>query len=159
MSLAGNKPEVEIQNLRNQVVVNETPVEVVVSLVGQQGARGGTLLFGESSPPSASLGQPGDLYIDTSSKLVWGPKGINVDTNIQFWPEAPSFTFGASARHVYNQPTPSSSWVFDHPLGGKPSVTVVDSAETVVIGEVSYISNTQIRIDFSSPFSGSVYLT
>jgi hypothetical protein len=159
MSISAGVPEVEIQNLRNQVLVSETPVEVAVSLVGQQGARGGTIIFGEVSPPASSQGEVGDLYMDTVTKQIWGPKLIDLDTNVAYWPSAPSFTFGAASRHVHIQGSPSASWLITHGLGGKPSVTVVDSAETVVIGEVTYISSTQVRIDFSSPFSGSAYLT
>jgi len=35
----------------------------------------------------------------------------------------------------------------------------VDSAGTVVFGEVVYNSNTSITVLFSSPFSGYAYLT
>jgi hypothetical protein len=38
-------------------------------------------------------------------------------------------------------------------------VMVVDSARTVVIGEVSYTNNTQIVVNFTSAFSGYAYLT
>jgi len=62
-------------------------------------------------------------------------------------------------RHVHTQASPSSVWTINHTLGGKPSVMVVDSADTVVIGEVSYVSNTQITVTFSAPFSGFAYLT
>lgn len=150
---------VVVNETPNQVIVNETPVEVVVSLVGQQGVRGGTLIFGEISPPSQSLGQLGDLYIDTVKKEVWGPKLIDLGINAEYWPEQPSFTFGAASRHVHVQGLPSNSWIIYHALGGKPSVMVVDSAETVVIGEVTYVSGNEVRVDFSAPFSGSAFLT
>jgi hypothetical protein len=66
---------------------------------------------------------------------------------------------GNSRRHVHTQGTVSSSWVITHSLGGKPSVTVVDSADTVVVGEVTYNSNSQVTVTFSAPFSGYAYLT
>ena len=66
---------------------------------------------------------------------------------------------GVTRRHVHTQGTVSSTWTIDHTLGGKPSVTIVDSAGTVVFGEVQYLSNTQVRVVFSAPFSGSAYLT
>jgi hypothetical protein len=62
-------------------------------------------------------------------------------------------------RYVYTQTLASSEWVITHSLGGRPSVTVVDSAGTVVIGEVQYDSNTQVTVSFTVPFSGFAYLT
>jgi hypothetical protein len=62
-------------------------------------------------------------------------------------------------RHVHTQGSASTDWVITHTLGGKPSVTVVDSADTLVIGEVKYDSNTQVTISFTSAFSGFAYLT
>jgi len=62
-------------------------------------------------------------------------------------------------RYVHAQASPSSTWNITHDLGGKPSVMVVDSANTVVVGEVTYVSNTQITVSFTVPFSGYAYLT
>ena len=68
-------------------------------------------------------------------------------------------SYGAIKRFVYTQPSVSSLWEITHNLGGYPSVTVVDSARTVVVGEVTYISNTRIDVQFTAPFSGEAYLT
>jgi len=62
-------------------------------------------------------------------------------------------------RHIHAQQSVSNTWVINHTLGGKPQVTVVDSADTVVIGEVTYNSNSQVVVLFSAPFSGYAYLT
>ena len=64
-----------------------------------------------------------------------------------------------NSRHVHNQASPSTSWVITHGLGGKPSVTIVDSADTTVVGDVTYNSNTQITVSFSAAFAGNAYLT
>lgn len=52
----------------------------------------------------------------------------------------------------------SSIWTVTHNLGSFPSVTVVDSANTVVVGNVDYISSQQLRITFNASFSGCVFL-
>jgi len=52
----------------------------------------------------------------------------------------------------------SSVWTVTHNLGGYPSVTVVDSGNTVVIGNVDYKSSQQLVITFNAAFSGCVYL-
>lgn len=62
-------------------------------------------------------------------------------------------------RHVHTQGTPSATWTITHALGGYPSVTVVDSAKTLVFGEVNYLSTSQVVVNFSSAFSGYAYLT
>ena len=62
-------------------------------------------------------------------------------------------------RFVHTQSSASTEWVITHTLGGRPSITIVDSAGTVVYGEIQYLSNTQIEVSFSAPFSGYAYLT
>jgi len=69
---------------------------------------------------------------------------------------------GATAntrRHVHDQSAVSNQWTINHTLGGFPSVTVVDTAKNVVIGEITYNSTTQVVVDFSAAFSGHAYLT
>jgi hypothetical protein len=60
--------------------------------------------------------------------------------------------------YVFNQNNPSATWTITHNLGRRPSVTVVDSAGTVVIGEVTYTSDNALTIRFSAGFSGQAYL-
>lgn len=62
-------------------------------------------------------------------------------------------------RYEFVQGQASSTWVITHGLGGKPSVTIVDSADTHVFGDVTYNSTTQITVSFSAAFSGKAYLT
>jgi hypothetical protein len=65
----------------------------------------------------------------------------------------------SSDKHfVYLQNTPSSSWVVTHNLNKRPSVVVVDSAESVVVGEVEYNSDNQVTLTFAGAFSGKAYL-
>lgn len=59
---------------------------------------------------------------------------------------------------VFNQNVASALWVINHNLNKFPSVSVVDSGNNIVIGEVIYIDENNLRIAFSSSFSGSAYL-
>ena len=52
----------------------------------------------------------------------------------------------------------SSVWTITHNLGEYPSVTVIDSGNTVVVGNIEYISSQQLRITFAASFSGCVFL-
>jgi hypothetical protein len=65
----------------------------------------------------------------------------------------------ATRRHVHTQGTASTTWTITHQLGGRPQVTIVDSADTVVVGEVTYNSNSEVEVNFTSAFSGFAYLT
>jgi hypothetical protein len=62
-------------------------------------------------------------------------------------------------EYVYTQEVPSATWNIRHNLGKFPSVIVVDTAGSVVVGETKYISVNEIQLVFSSAFSGSAYLT
>lgn len=65
---------------------------------------------------------------------------------------------GGDASHVHVQGTPEAVWTINHGLGKKPSVSVADSADNVVHGDVKYINNATLTITFSAPFSGRAYL-
>ena len=58
---------------------------------------------------------------------------------------------------VYNQVTSSYVWEITHNLNKYPAVTVVDSGGSVVIGEIVYIDENNVRITFASAFSGKAY--
>lgn len=64
---------------------------------------------------------------------------------------------GAETKIIEHQVS-SSEWSITHNMNKYPSVTVVDSAGSVVIGEITYINSNQIDIKFNSEFSGKVYL-
>lgn len=65
---------------------------------------------------------------------------------------------GSDSNYVHNQSQPLDTWSITHNLNKYPSVTVIDSAGSKVEGTVTYISNEEIKIEFSSPFSGKVIL-
>lgn len=60
--------------------------------------------------------------------------------------------------HIHNQSGASAMWTITHNLGKYPSVSVVDTANNEVIGEVEYITDTELTIKFSAPFSGKAFL-
>ena len=65
--------------------------------------------------------------------------------------------------YTHTQGSVSDTWVITHSLGRFPSVTVVDSGDTVVFGTVVYNSSNQLTITFfvggsPSAFSGKAYL-
>lgn len=58
----------------------------------------------------------------------------------------------------HRQNSPSKIWKIQHNLNKKPSVTVTDSANSKVMGEVVYIDNNNLELHFSAEFSGIAYL-
>ena len=64
-----------------------------------------------------------------------------------------------SDKHfTHDQSNASATWVITHNLGKYASVTVVDSANTVVICDVVYDSTNQVTLSFDSATAGKAYL-
>lgn len=61
-------------------------------------------------------------------------------------------------NYTHVQSLPSSTWIINHNLNRTPSVTVVDSSGQLHIGNVIYLSNNSIQVEFSAGFSGKAYL-
>lgn len=64
---------------------------------------------------------------------------------------------GGDKFYEHVQSASSATWSVNHNLGKKPSVTVVDSAGTKVIGEVEYVDDDNVTLKFKSTFSGKAY--
>lgn len=58
---------------------------------------------------------------------------------------------------VHTQNTPSDEWTVKHDLDKYPAVTVVDSANSVVVGECQYIDKNTVVLRFKGAFSGKAY--
>ncbi len=61
------------------------------------------------------------------------------------------------ANYVYVQTSPSATWVISHNLNKYCSVTVVDSADNTVYGDVLYNSLNQVTLTFAGAFSGKAF--
>lgn len=64
----------------------------------------------------------------------------------------------SGANYVHNQMVPAADWTITHNLARFPSVTVIDSAGSTVVGDIEYLSNNQVAIHFTAAFGGSAYL-
>lgn len=63
-----------------------------------------------------------------------------------------------AATFIFTQSSASASWLIVHNLGQYPSVTVVDSAGTLVDGDITYVDSNTVRVDFTAGFAGVAYL-
>lgn len=64
----------------------------------------------------------------------------------------------SGASYVHTQAVPDSVWPINHGLGRYPSVTVVDSSGSTVVGNVEYVSANQVTVRFNGAFGGAAYL-
>jgi len=63
-----------------------------------------------------------------------------------------------TCSYIHTQDVPLTTWIINHNLGSFPSVTVVDSLNHVVVGDISYNNSNMLTITFSIPFAGYAYL-
>ena len=61
-------------------------------------------------------------------------------------------------HYVHDQGQASATWSITHNLAKFPSVTVIDSGNTVVIGQVTYTNTNTLSVAFTAAFSGKAYL-
>tara|TARA_R110002095_G_scaffold106216_2_gene93024 strand:- start:1968 stop:2672 length:705 start_codon:yes stop_codon:yes gene_type:complete len=59
---------------------------------------------------------------------------------------------------TYVQGVASTTWNIQHNLGKFPSITVIDTANTVVTGEYTYNDINNVTLTFSAAFAGTAYL-
>jgi hypothetical protein len=60
--------------------------------------------------------------------------------------------------YTHIQGVASSTWSIIHSLNKFPSVTVVNINNVVMYGDVKYINENELQIDFSAGFSGKAYI-
>lgn len=64
-----------------------------------------------------------------------------------------------NTTYVHTQGVAGNIWTINHNLNYYPNVSIVDSAGSVVIGDITYISINSITASFSGAFSGLAYLS
>jgi hypothetical protein len=67
-------------------------------------------------------------------------------------PSAPTPTY------VHTQVISAAIWNINHALNKYPSVTVADSLDRTVMGEITYVDLNNVVVSFSGPFSGKAFL-
>ena len=93
----------------------------------------------------------------TGTAPVRGPAGPQGLQGIQ-GPQGPPGNAAATA-YVHTQGTPASVWTINHNLGFYPNITTIDSAGTVVEGDIAWPNTGTIVVTFQSAFSGKAYLS
>jgi hypothetical protein len=94
-----------------------------------------------------------EVYSDPNPPLPLADYLIWIDTDA---PDASSVA-GSDKNYVHNQVSPSTSWSVSHGLGKYPSVDVVDSGQSVIIPDVTYIDTNNVTLGFGAATSGKAY--
>ena len=72
--------------------------------------------------------------------------------------QLPSTFSDADKNYVHDQNVASAIWNINHDLGKFVAITIVDSALTEVIGDITYTDSNNVIVTFSASFSGKAYL-
>ena len=92
-------------------------------------------------------------FVEITLSYIGGNGSLSAD---EFYGIAPSTTNpDKTYRHIQN--SASDVWTINHNLNKYPSVTVQDSAGSIVIGEVTYNNKNTITLTFNGAFSGEAH--
>jgi hypothetical protein len=119
-------------------------VVTVTEVVERLTVQGGDVLAVEEVTEHVTVS--GDT-VTVASVGVAGPPGI-----------AAVVEGTGDLHYTHAQAVPAAVWVVNHGLGKYPSVSVVDSADTVWTPDVHYDSVNQLTITFGAAFAGAAFL-
>lgn len=89
--------------------------------------------------------------------FIGGNSSIKIDVHYSIV----NFTLAENTgdkNFVFTQQVPSTFWEIEHNLSKFPSVSVVNNNNVLMYGEISYIDENNLTINFSAGFSGKAYL-
>ena len=86
-------------------------------------------------------------------------KGVGSIVNEVFY-DFSVFTLSSQGTptFIFTQGVPATVWNIQHNLGKFPSVSVINNNNIVINGEVTYIDNNNVQLNFSAGFTGKAYL-
>jgi hypothetical protein len=122
-------------------------------MIGQMGA---VSIFGHFKVSTYSIDPDDNGYYIIALNHI-GSNGSLVNDNYY---DIFNFTLASASdkTFVFEQGVSASQWDIQHNMGKFPSVSVVDSANEVYWGNVTYIDSNNLKINFSASFSGKAYL-
>lgn len=108
------------------------------------------------------IGEDGAIYIYTNLEPDSSKSGIKIGDGMTPLKDLPFIgqkqSEGSDETYTYQQTSISNQWTIEHNLNRYPSVTVVDSAGSTVVGDVHYVDSNKIIITFAGEFIGTAYL-
>ena len=95
--------------------------------------------------------------IENDSDFVEDANYVHTDNNFTNSDKNKLDNLDGDKHFVYTQGVPSDTWLVTHNLNKYPSIEVVDSAGTIVVGEYKYIDTNNVQLIFGGAFSGKAY--
>ncbi len=96
-----------------------------------------------------------DSIAGSSSNISFNPTSEIFSTTVQGAIEE----VRAISKYVHTQSSANILWDITHNLRFYPNVTVVDSGDNFVVGDVQYISTNRLQVTFTHPFAGKAYIS
>ena len=93
------------------------------------------------------------VYVQETDKIYILKRGISNE----YWVPMSS-SGGGGSTYIHTQGEAAAVWIIEHNLEKYPSVTIVTSAGTVVVGDIMYNNENIITITFNGAFKGKAYL-
>ncbi len=113
---------------------------------------------GDYNPSATYQQRDGVQYAGTSYIYIFGlPTSGNAPPDPTYWDVLAGGGTSGDKSYVHVQGLASVEWTIVHSLGKFPSVTVVDSANSEVEGDVEFVDPDTIIVRFSAAFSGRAY--
>lgn len=112
-------------------------------------------------------GNKGNLYVfpkileDAGMTPIYDVGGYYSSTNVEDALQEIAVEVSSiqtDKTYTHTQIVSQATWSIQHNLNKYPAVTVIDSADNVVIGDVDYVSLDEITVTFGYPFGGKAYL-
>jgi len=93
---------------------------------------------------------PTTVTVEASTTGPQGPQGLQ---GVQ----GPAGDKVVAYRHIQSET--SDTWEITHNLNFYPNVTVIDSAGTICEGDINYVSQNSLTLNFAGAFSGEAFLS
>jgi|TARA_B110000503_G_scaffold39086_1_gene64349 hypothetical protein len=134
------------------VVTGLTQTTLVDSIMTQDVNPNGTTLT-----IAGGLSITADLSVTGAFRASDGKSG-NQDQILKSTVTGTQWVDFTSSTFTFTQGVPATTWNITHNLNKFPSITVIDTANTVVTGEYTYIDTNNVTLTFSAGFAGKAYL-
>ena len=103
----------------------------------------------------STVTEPADQLLEVHDRGVAGPQGPQGPAG----PGVDYTVIPSLVSYRHNQSAVSNLWTINHNLGFLPNVTVFNSADGMVEGNVVHTSINSLYIEFSASFSGYAVLS
>lgn len=135
------------------MIITVTQVDPDIPLSEVLSTNGMTLTVTQAGGLISTLGGAAIATVTVAVPgSISGPTGPKGDTG----PQGPAGQ--AQQSYVYTQAVAASIWNIHHGLGVTPAVVIVDSAGTLVEGDLQYPDHNNVIVTFGAAFAGTAYL-